>query len=461
VSKFDIPDWSPAAFFEITGWFGQHWSAEFPAVRLLTCKWRPEDLIPGLSDVDARLVCDEIGPEDWVRLDQLVYRTHLEISRQRPEWARKLEHTPGVCSTRSEVLDPALFQPEMRDWDFYWGDREWFNDIKACTQQRAWEAVDEYYFLAKRFVPWCTPYNREIDPAVNIPANILPKYALHSRLMHYFVPCVKAALSVINHAGVVGKRESLYRLAQCYPSEPVLREAIDMLDVHYEVPWLAEQPAWYAFEERLWQFIQKITPEVLRAVTIVDLGNDLSMDNLRRQLQQIPGEPMLTLYNGVRFSRIRKGRWQFYLEAPPHFDTGHLFYSEVSWLKSTFTAPVFDAYAQLKWGQAGLAPDEIINRLTPELLERREADIVRQVFAAAAGKPTYAEARERLRQASQVYADYYLVLERLLADTRRSLTQPHTGTTRPRELTPRTARQSPRALRGGLRGTSQAKHDAA
>jgi hypothetical protein len=67
--------------------------------------------------------------------------------------------------------------------DFF-GLCEWFG--------RPWGQDDEYYFLAQRFVPWCTPYSRSIDRPINIPRNILPKYALHSRAMHYFVPYVMA-----------------------------------------------------------------------------------------------------------------------------------------------------------------------------------------------------------------------------------------------------------------------------
>lgn len=421
MNKHAIKDWSLADFFELCAWFGEHWSAKFPAFSLWTCKWRPEDLIPGLSDLDARVICDQIGPEDWVWLDELAYRTHLEITQARPEWARKLEHTPGVCSTKSEVLDEALFQPEMRNWDFYWGDREFFNQIRTLIQGRTWGPVDEYYFLAKRFVPWCTPYNREIDPPVNIPANILPKYALHSRAMHYLVPCIKAALAVINRDSVTGKRESLYRWLQMYPKEQVLHEVAHLLEVHYEVPWLEDEQEWYAFEERLWQFVRKITPEVLRAVTIVDLGDDLSMENLRRKLKEFPGQPMMTLYNGVRFSRIRKGRWMFYLNAPDFFDTGHVCYSEISWLGSTFTTPIYDSYAQIKWGEKGLSIDEIVARMIPDLIDQGEGKIIKQVFAAATGRPTYAEARERLCQAAEVYADYYLILERMLADARQTV----------------------------------------
>ena len=421
MSKYAIKDWSESDFFQMATWFGERWSKEFPALSVWTCKWRHEDLIPGLSDMDPRVVFDDMSAEEWVSLDELAYETHLELTKSRPDWARKLEHTPGVCSTKAEVLNEALYQPEMRNWDYYWGDREFFEQIKAFSQRRSWEPVDEYYFLVNRFVPWCTPYNHDIDPAVNIPSNILPKYALHSRAMHYFMPCIKAALAVINRDSVTGKREALYRWMQIYPNEPVLREVAHLLDVNYEVSWLEDEQAWLAFEDRLWQFIRKITPEVLRAVTIVDLGDDLSMENLRRKCKQIHGRPLTTLYNGVRFSRIRKGRWRFYLNAPDFFDAEHCAYSETSWMRSTFTYPVFDSYACVKWGEHGLDIDEILARMVPEMLDRGETHIVKQVFESAAGNPTPRDAMERLRKAAEVYADYYRILDRMLADALRTV----------------------------------------
>jgi hypothetical protein len=129
----------------------------------------------------------------------------------------------------------------------------------------------------------------------------------------------------------------------------------------------------------------------------------------------------MTLYNGVRFSRIRKGRWKFYLDAPESFETDHLCLSEISWLASTFTAPMFDSYAQIKWGEKGLGLEEVLARVTPELIDPSEAEIIRQVFRAAAGRPTHMEAKERVRQAAEVYTEYYLVLERMLADARSTL----------------------------------------
>jgi hypothetical protein len=435
MSKYAIKDSSPADFFVLCQWFGQRWGQESTALRLWACKWRPEDLIPGLSDLDARVVCDDIVPEDWLRLDDLAYRAHLEVTEAHPEWARKLEHTPGVCCTSSDVLDPALFHPDMRTWDYYWGDHELFGKIKALVSSRPWGQDDEYYFLAQRFVPWCTPYNRSIDPPINIPQNILPKYALHSRAMHYFVPCVMAALSLVNRQAIAGKRESLYRWAQIYPNEPALQETIHLLDRHYEVPWLEDEQAWYAYEDRLWHFIQKITPEVLRSVRIVDLQGDFSLDQVQRKLKAYPGQPMMTLFNGVRFSRIRQGRWRFYLSAPSYFETEHVCQWEIRWLRSTFTTSVFDAYAQMRWGEAGLGLDEILARMKGPLIGPDDEPVIRRIFAAAAGPPATAEreARQRLRQVVDIYADYYLILERMLADARMQAagksprTTPHEG----------------------------------
>jgi hypothetical protein len=418
VSSYAIKDWSPKDFFELLTWSGERWSARFPAVRLVTCKWRPEDLIPGLSDVDARVVCDDIRPEEWIRLDEIVGQAQLEVMTSHPEWARKLEHTPGIGCTRSELLDPALFQPETRTWDYYWGDRELYNQLRDMIDHRPFDSLDEYYLLASRFVPWCTPYNREIDPPINIPHHILPKYALHSRVMHYFVPCLMSALTVINRATLTGKRESLYRWSQLYPKEPVLREAMYLLEVNYEVLWLEDEHEWYALEERLWEFIQKIIPEVLRAVTIVDLGSNPSLADLKQKLRAFPGQPMMSLFNSLRFSRIRKSRWLCYLNAPPGFETEHAAFWEVKWLAGPFTTAIFNAYARLKWGQKDLPLDEMLSRMVPALLDQRDAAVIRQVFATAAGTPTPAEALERLRPTAAVMSDYYLILQRMFDDIR-------------------------------------------
>ncbi|HIC88657.1 MAG TPA: hypothetical protein EYP04_04560 [Anaerolineae bacterium] len=59
--------------------------------------------------------------------------------------------------------------------------------------------------------------------------------------------------------------------------------------------------------------------------------------------------------------------------------------------------------------------------MTPHLIDEGEGKIIKQVFAAAAGRPTESEAKERLRQAAGVYADYYLILERMLADVRQTV----------------------------------------
>ena len=419
MGRYDIADWSPADFLDLTTWFGERWHAAFPAFTLLTCKWRPEDLIPGLSDIDARIICNDVKPEDWVRLDEIVSRTHLEVTQAHPEWARKLEHLPGVCATMSELFAADLYEPELRDWDYYWGDRDQFNALKQMVAARSWGRSDEYYYLAKRFVPWCTPYNRAIDPPINIPTALLPKYALHSRVMHYFVPCIKAALAVINRDSVTGKREALYRWSQLRPDVSVLRESIDLLDCHYEVPWLEDEQAWYAFEDRLWAFIREITPRVLDAVTIVDLGAERTVDHLRRALRAFHGEPLMALFDAVRFSRIRAGRWRFYLNAPAHFDPGQIYVWEMRWLQGVFTSGCFEAYSQWRWGEAGLPLEEILSRLTPTLLDAQSTDVVRRVFSAAAGPATAPDAGARLAAIVDIYGDYYLVLERLLADARR------------------------------------------
>ena len=185
--------------------------------------------------------------------------------------------------------------------------------------------------------------------------------------------------------------------------------------MHYEVPWLEDEAEWHAFEERLLGLHPDDDARGAVAATIVDLGDDLSMDNLRRRLKEFPGQPMMTLFNSLRFSRIRKSRWLCYLNAPDHFETEHPAFWEVKWLAGTLP-PIFQAYSQLKWGERGLSLDELIGMAVMCWTSRREG---RPPGLRHHGRhATPAAALARLRPTAEVYPDYYLLLERMYSDIR-------------------------------------------
>jgi len=413
-----IADWSSRDFFELTELFSQRCAQALPGFLVTVAKWRPEDLIPGLSDIDTRLICQDLSPEEWIELDEIVGRIHLELVLERPEWSRKLEHTPGVCLTASEALDEALYQPEMHHWSYYYGDQKLYFQIRDYLRNKPWCDRDEYYHL-KRWLMFWGPYNREIDPPINIAPPIERKYLLHSRAMHYFIPSLQAALSLIKRRAVHGKKETLYRWMEIYPHERVLEEVAEMLDKHYEVKALEDEEEMYAFEERCFVFLRKIAPQVLDAVTIVELEGEKTMESLKAKLAQHPTDPLMTIYNGLRFSRIRRGRYLFYLNAPDYFATDWLIWNEMRWLSNVFTASIFEAYARLRWGKKGASVNEVVALLTPHFLSVEEGKIVKELFKMTLTRPDYRQARRFMRRAVEIFKDYYLILEKIFADAKR------------------------------------------
>src|ERR1051325_12124382 len=81
-----------------------------PGIEANAGKWTFEDLIPGLSDFDTRfLVNDALSPRDWCQMSMEVGRVHLELATQYKDWARNLEHLPGVDLKWDEVFDQRLY----------------------------------------------------------------------------------------------------------------------------------------------------------------------------------------------------------------------------------------------------------------------------------------------------------------------------------------------------------------
>jgi hypothetical protein len=419
-----IPDWSPRDFFELAEIYSQRVADAIPGFVATVAKWRPEDLIPGLSDIDTRLICREMSPEEWMAFDEVVSDVHLSLVRERPEWCRKLEHQPGFCLTPAEAFEEQLYQAEMAHWSLYFGDTQLMFRIREYMRGRTWEVRDELHHI-KRWLMFWGPYNREIDPAINVAASIRPKYALHSRAMHYFVPSLQAALSLISRRTVHGKREALYRWLERMPNERVLDETAHMLEVHYSVPALHDQDELYAYEARCYSFLRQIAPRVLEGQSAVTLPPSDDLDHLMAALRAAAvaqkANPLAALYNGLRGSRARRARYWLYLQAPDYFATEWLINNEVGFLQRNFTRDTWRAYATFRWDAPSLTIDEILSRAQPDPLAADEARLVSEMFAIAERSSVRGQSRWALEEAADRYGEYYVVLDKIFRDARRRL----------------------------------------
>ena len=215
---------------------------DVPQIAAIAAKWRFEDLIPGLSDFDARfMVEDGMSVADWCTMSTQVGAVHLKLCREYPHWARNLEHLPGINLTWSELTDAARYYPEYAQWMFYrTEDPARLATAEQYLQRRTWDEQDEYFHL-KKFCLYHGRYNRQIDRPINL-GPFVEKYPLHSRCLHYFVPALQSAVCLLLRRPIAGKLESLRLACELHP-RPVLQEVRDLIDRHYETPALDGEPA--------------------------------------------------------------------------------------------------------------------------------------------------------------------------------------------------------------------------
>jgi hypothetical protein len=396
--------------------FGSALAERFPEFVAVTAKWREEDLIAGLSDLDTRIVCREMTPARWTEVDRVVGEEHLREAVQHPSWARILEHTPGVCMTASEMVDPQVYHPDARHWGLYYGDRAAWDQMESTVQSWPWSARDEQYYL-KRFATFYGPYDRTIDPPINIEPSLERRYSWHSRAMHYFVPPLQAALCLLTRRNVKGKRESLRGWLERCPEATVLDETADMVACGYDVPWADDDGAMFQYEARCAAFLDGVLEELKPVVSEVDLEPCGSIEEVRAAVGKMQADPMMILFDGVRFSRVRLGRYHFYLNAPGQFDASRLITYEAAWLQRLFTRSVLQSYVRVRGGPPDSSLDDALALLADGVLDKRAVEVVRQVNELAFRDNC--DARVVLEEVSAVYGEYHVALELMLADARR------------------------------------------
>lgn len=345
-----------------------------PRIRAMAAKWRFEDLIPGLSDFDTRfIVADGMTVQDWCDMSAAVGEVHLDLCRRFPHWARNLEHLPGVNLTWTELTDPAMYYPEYPQWTFYnTEDPARLAAAERYLAGRPWSLEDRRFHL-KKFCLFYGRYDRRIDPAVNLRA-FESKYPLHSRFMHYFCPPLQAALGLLLGRPVAGKMEAVRLACEMFPDAPVFGEMRDAVERHYEVPALYVEPALSRLEDRLEAALDMLRGRLASVIAdIVPGAAGKSTAQWQADLDRAPVSPAMKIFDASRFSRLMKGRLQFYAAAPAHFDSTWPIENELRRLGRNFFAIPFGTFWEATTGEKVKDPAGIVPRLVPSLLTAEEA----------------------------------------------------------------------------------------
>jgi len=382
-----------------------------PFIVGLTGKWTFEDLIPGLSDFDTRFVVrDDVTVADWHHMSLAVGRVHTDLAKEVPHWARNLEHLPGVNLTVSELSDPRLYYPEFKMWTFYLGDCK---EMQDHLEAKPWTPRDEAFHL-KKIATYFGPYQRGIDPPVNM-GPWENKYPLHSRFMHYFAPPVMSAVAIKRKNPLRGKLDALRHARELFPNPQVIDLTFDVLDRHYEVESLYNEPQLSELEAQLENYLQEMWASMSDDVTQIQVDSADTRQSLQQKVGVAFNDAVEAFLDGARFCRLMKGRLLFYAEKIDWFESTWLVRNELGRIVSNFYERPMRAYAQVCW-QESLEPDEVLERLADSILTEEQARSMR-AFVIEGSKPVEdGQEREQARRIATIYEDVLAVLETLRAD---------------------------------------------
>ena len=374
-------------------------------------KWTFEDLIPGLSDFDTRfIVSDTTAAADWQDIARAVYRIHTGICRENPGRARILEHLPGINLTWNETLEAASYYPEFKQWTMYRAPEEKKVRFDAYLASRPWDDVDELFNL-KKFALYFTPYNRSIDPPINL-REFVSKYPLHSRIMHYFCPPLQSAVSVRLKRMVRGKHESFRLAKDLFPNGEVIDVCLDIVGSHYETPEYYVDPKMLEFETMLFDYLKEALRIIQQDITIIDVSQEDTSGELKEKLSCVRVGMWNRFFDGAKFSRLMMGRLYFYAENIPHFDSIWLIENELKRIRRLFFENTFSALGMIMW-DTEITPEEALDRCRVELITAGDYKAVK-AYADAFGKSyDSATIKDYAEEVAGVIGPFQEVLEKL------------------------------------------------
>jgi hypothetical protein len=380
-----------------------------PKLEAIAGKWTFEDLIPGLSDFDTRFIfADDTTVEEWFETSIAVGQVHTRLAKESPDWARILEHLPGLNLTRAEVMDPRTYYPEFQQWTYYRGEAGLIDAVRAYLGEKPWGRRDEIFHL-KKFATYYGPYLRGIDPPVNI-GRWENKYPLHSRFMHYFTPPVQSALSLVRRKGVCGKLDALRGARDVFPHPEIIGLTLEAVDRHYEIPRYYQEPELTEIEKRLATYLRDVCGELAGHVTLIDFPPGVTPEELRSRIAAIPADPRERFFEGAKFCRLMKGRLLFYAEEIPGFETSWLIRNELGRIVRNFYDQPLTTFALACFGES-VSAAQALDRLRGDVLPAEICDGVASFVRVAQSPLSDGEEKLRARRVADVFEPVHAMLE--------------------------------------------------
>lgn len=382
-------------------------------------KWTFEDLIPGLSDFDTRFfVNDAMSAEDWCRMSMEVGRVHLELARERKEWARNLEHLPGVNLKWEELFDPQQFFTEFGQWTFYHGDESKQDAARRYVAGREWSDSDAAYHW-KKIAIYYGPYNRTIDPPINL-GPYENKYSLHSRLMHYLAPPVHSAVSLMERTTGPGKIEAFRRARRLFPEPETIDLVLDLIGRHYEEPRYRTEPGVTELDARLDRYLTGMVNVLLDRYPL-DCPRDATAPQLKDATRKLGGGVTFAqMFENVKFARLMKGRLWFYGQDVLWFDSPWLIRNELNRIRANFLETPVRLFVKLVHDR-NVTAAQAMEIVAGEVFRPDQVEACRMFAQAARPECPPGELKPRAMEIASVFDPFFCAMEHLVSVARQRL----------------------------------------
>ncbi len=351
-----------------------------------------EDIVPGTSDIDMRLLCGE--GVDWVALDQAVALVHRQFLSRGPQYRPILEHPPGACHLLGECLDARLYLPEMRCWDLVCGDEASWRALCEHLERLPWSVRDEAHWLG--VLRAAIAHLEEEQELSGLPRHRGPA----ALLLHWFLPALQAALSLSRAKPIRGRREALYLALEELPPSWALEEAKAAFEDPTRLDGPADEAELRALKQDCLRVLHSLWPEGGRATRCAESGE---------------AQELLALYQAVRFFRVRRSHYAVFLSQPQDEESDYLIRNELSTLKDLFLARPLSAYAAWRWGSLSEQPGSVLRRLGEEDFATAQLEAARRLLELACDDMGAEQARAALAEAAQLWEPFRELLEDLFS----------------------------------------------
>ncbi|MFA9479553.1 hypothetical protein ACERK3_14785 [Phycisphaerales bacterium AB-hyl4] len=264
----------------------------------LASKGAMRDVIPGLSDVDYRLVLSTDAPEIWRRVGAAFAEAMLAFANAHPDGWRLIEHMPAIgCS--SDALDARPVCWERLTWEPLWASSA---DLLVTPTSPTNDGLAGWW--AGKLAGYQPPYDARRDPPINVASAELPRFPAFSLIWHFYAPAVLAATQLLGQSQVRTKWDALRWRAE-QGIEPA-QQALAIAEADFVNPTSATLAR--ACEADVHQLAQLATDDARPWDALKVMADGLTLSLRDRRLW------------ALATARTYVHRWWFYAHAPQGFD---------------------------------------------------------------------------------------------------------------------------------------------